>query len=234
MMLAPGWPLGLIFLISFFHLIIRDHKNILVWSILPFIVVHSIVPHKEIRFFFVFINLLPFIFFTSIQHLPSFSLPRVFKVLSWVVFILIALLNMVGLAAMSLKSAGHGRQEISKYIRDNCSDKPVNLICTSWASPYNPWHVTPAKFYLDHNVLEKRINSLCDHSDSLLDNEALNLLVIRHAELNNPECLVNLTARPHQILVESVPKWIQYLNSYYRQLDENEVLILYELPIGIK
>ena len=229
MLLAPGWPLGLLFLVSFVHLMVRRPKNIFVWSLIPFIIAHTFVPHKEIRFFFVFINLLPIIFLTSIQLIPPFSLPVSLKIFRQIFVVLIIALNLTGLISMAVKSAGHGRQEITKYISENYSGKQVNLIYTSWASPYNPWHGMPAKFYVEKNVVENRIFSLCDLNELSIDRNKTTLLVLRKAEFTNPECLKELSEFQHIKLLQSVPQWIEFLNSFYRQLDAQEVLVLYEI-----
>ena len=227
--LAAGWPLGVIFLASLIYLIIRAPKSPLVWIVIPFVVVHSIIPHKEIRFFFVLVNLLPLIFVTSLQHIPSFRYPAFFKIPFGFVVVLLSLLNALGLAAMAFKPAGNGRQEISGYIHNHFSGLPVNLIYTSWASPYNPWHQMPAKFYVDRNVSEQRIQSLCALNEHLINKGKKNLLVVRMAEFDNAECTAKLSAFRFTRLKQSIPGWIEYLNSFYGRFDEKEVLVLFEL-----
>lgn len=61
-------PFSLLYVGSFFLLIFYKPKSPLTWSILPFIIVHSLIGHKEIRFVF------PIIGFVSIITIFGFEI----------------------------------------------------------------------------------------------------------------------------------------------------------------
>ncbi len=130
--------------------------------------------------------------------------------------------------AMASKSAGHGRQELTKYIYENYDDSLITLVYTSWASPFNPWHGMPAKFYVEDRIFERRIHSLCELKEESLDKGKVNLLVLSKGQLQNPDCVEILSRFPHKKLIQSVPSWIEKLNEYYGELNPGEVLVLYE------
>ena len=52
-------PLGLIVMIGMFYAMVRFPKNIVIVSIIPFILVHFIISHKETRFLFPLIDAVP-------------------------------------------------------------------------------------------------------------------------------------------------------------------------------
>ena len=56
---APSLIIGFMIVFSIVYLLITDYKNIILWCIFPFWVVHSIIPHKELRFLFPLVNFIP-------------------------------------------------------------------------------------------------------------------------------------------------------------------------------
>jgi GPI mannosyltransferase 3 len=209
-------------------------KNLILWCIVPFIIIHSIIPHKEERFLFPVINLIPFILVLAYQEIREIKLFQkktpVLLISIWI-FILVGLIliNITGLAAMAFKSAGIGRMEITRYIHQKYQNKPVKLIYCSWSSPYNPWNSIPTKLYQEKNITEFRINSLCDLKDSLLSNDTINLLVTRKIELANAECRQKLISANYRIKKQSIPIWIEKINAYYQGVNGGDILVLYEL-----
>jgi phosphatidylinositol glycan class B len=202
-------------------------KNFLVWTVLPFIIIHSLIHHKEERFLFPILNFLPVILIISYQELEKISVIKNLKYLKLIIAIPLVLINIAGLYAMSTKSAGVGRMEITKYIHDEYKDKQVNLISCQWSSPYNPWQSLPSKFYQEKNVINIQIKSLCSFTDSLINKSKVNLLVLRKAELNNPDCAVVINKMNCVKLKQSIPEWMEKANKYYSGIEAEDILILY-------
>ena len=228
----PFFPIGILILLSFIILIIKSPKSIIVWTVIPFIIIHSLIHHKEERFLFPIVNFLPVILILAYQQIESIFLNRKFYYLKLVILIPLVLLNIVGLFAMSTKSAGVGRMDITSYIHNQYKADQVNLISCQWSSPYNPWQSLPTKYYQEKNVKEVQIKSLCTLSDTLIDNTRINLLVLRKAELNNPEC-VEILAKMHCLkLRQSIPEWMELANNYYSGIDKDDILVLYLIKGG--
>ena len=122
--------------------------------------------------------------------------------------------------------------DITSYIHNQYKADKVNLISCQWSSPYNPWQSLPTKYYQEKNVKEVQIKSLCTLSDTLIDNTRINLLVLRKAELNNPEC-VEILAKMHCLkLRQSIPEWMELANNYYSGIDKDDTLVLYLIKGG--
>jgi phosphatidylinositol glycan class B len=231
LVIAPFWPFGILIAVSLFLILIRSPRNWLVWSILPFLIVHSIIPHKEVRFLLPLVNLLPFLLVFGLQNLDRFKfkpiVSRLIKPLQLAFLVLFIVLNFIALAAMSLKPSGNGKMEISRFIAENYQEKPLRLIHCSWSSPYNPFESVPTKFYQRSNVEEIRIASLCQLNDSLLSDSKENLLVLRQIELKSQRCRQVLENYKTVELKRSIPVWIENLNAFYGEMNTDDVLILF-------
>ncbi|NOU46987.1 MAG: hypothetical protein HOO86_08000 [Bacteroidales bacterium] len=231
---APFWPIGVITAFAFLMLLIKAPRNILIWCIVPFLIVHSIIPHKEVRFLLPLANLVPSILVLGLHKVECNRIMKRFNRISKTVVLVFAMMlfivNSIGLVAFSFKPSGNGKMEISRYIADEFDDKPVRLIHCSWSSPYNPFESVPTKFYQRDNVEDIRILTLCQLNDSLLSDSKENLLVLRQIELKNPKCLMNLQQLGFVERKRSIPVRIEKLCRFYPEMKPEEVLILYSIP----
>lgn len=73
-------PLSLLFIISYLALWIKFPKSLLTWMTLPFFIVHSLIGHKEFRFIFPIVFLLPYILTFLIMEL-QLKIERKWKIL---------------------------------------------------------------------------------------------------------------------------------------------------------
>ncbi|MDP2236598.1 MAG: hypothetical protein Q8J88_09210 [Bacteroidales bacterium] len=236
---APTIPFGILIASSLIIIIFRRPKSILLWAILPFIIGHSFVAHKEVRFLLPLVNLVPLLLVTAfdeinalrMKHFASntFETTLMFKGLA---MILLAM-NATALLVMATKPAGTGKMAITAYIAENYPGQQIHLLHTPWSSPYNPWESVPTKFYQIEGLTETRIRNLCQVSDSLLQNDKTNLLVTRMAELNVKNCSDPFLANSRTILLkQSIPDWILWLNKGYKGIYEDDVLFLYAVKEG--
>ncbi len=224
----PSYFIGLPLAFAFIILIIYKPRNLLLWCVIPFMLVHSIVPHKEERFLFPVVFLFPAMLIIAYEKLIMLITNKLTsKILNYSFIAVFASVNLIGLVAMSQKSAGYGRMEITKYIHDNYKNKLINLTCCSWGNPYNPWHGFAVKFYREEKMTENRIDNLCELNDSLFAPNAENLLVIRKFDLKNLECKSMIAKNNFVEVIQSVPKWIQWLNQIHKGLEDESILILY-------
>ena len=226
----PSYFIGVPIFLSLIILIIFNPNNYLLWCIIPFIVIHSFIPHKEERFLFSIIYFFPLLLIEGYLEVDKLIKKRVYiKALNVVLIAMFVLINSIGLIAMGQKSAGIGRMKITKYIHDKYGNKKINLIFCPWSNPYNPWHGLPIKFYLENSITDIKINSLCELNDSLLIDGAVNFLVIRKIEKRNVDCLNKFNSNKITFEIQSIPKWIELLNEKYKGFENDEVLELYKL-----
>ncbi len=231
MLTYPGIFIGLPFLISLLFLIFRKPMQPVVWVILPFVVFHSLVPHKEERFLFPIAFLVPFVLLSGYEIFISFLKSVHWLRLLKLTMIVLFLMNLPALVAMMVKPAGIGRMELTQFIHYQYPGKPIHLIYCTWGNPYNPWQSIPVKFYLEGNMKATEIKNLCALNDSLILPNTTNLLVIRKIDLNKKECLQQLEKINFECIKQSAPDWILWLNKAYGGLDENETLLLYQQKI---
>ena len=222
----PSFIIGAALLFSLGTLVIYDRKSLFLWSFIPFLILHSIIPHKEMRFLFPLVYFVPVFLCTALNFLSKTIKTNhpVFKLFVLLFFIC----NTVGLAAMSVKSAGLGRMEITKYIHENYGDKKINLIFCSWANPYNPWHGLEAKYYIEKNITQIKIDDICSLSNAEIVPDAVNLLVLRRAELIHETCYSNMLEKGFVFETMSFPAWVEFLSRIYKEKTSTEVLELYK------
>jgi len=135
----PSVFIGILLFIAFAVLVIRTPKNIYLWCIVPFIVAHSIIPHKEERFLFPIIYLFPVIMISAYAWcIGIIKRNKVIAIFKFIVVFLFVMVNSIGIVAMSQKAAGIGRMAITKYIHDNYKGHAMNLIYCNWSNPYDP------------------------------------------------------------------------------------------------
>jgi hypothetical protein len=174
--------------------------------------------------------LFPIILITAYEILINLIKSRVIaNTVKSILIVIFISVNTFGLIAMSIKSAGTGRMEITKYIHDNYRGKQINLIFCPYANPYNPWQSLPVKFYVEENMTEVMINNLCELNDSLFKADGENLLVIRRVDLENIECRAAVSENNFVLIKQSLPKWEELVSQYYKGFENSEIIMLYKL-----
>lgn len=219
--------IGLLLLGAVCVIAIYNLKNVYLWCLILFVVGHSFVGHKEERFLFPIIYLLPILVMKAYSYLQFSINSFVVKALFNLVVVVFVVLTMIGTLAMSQKAAGLGRMAVTKHIHDNYGNKKINLIACPWSDPYNPWKSNKMNFYVEKNFSSKAINSLCDLNDSLIDPTAVNFFVFRKKELYNKDCIKLINEQNYLLEMQSIPAWIEMLNAGYGGLDAEEGLMLY-------
>ncbi len=219
-----GIPLALALVVH----IVRAPKSIYLWCIVPFIVAHSLIPHKEERFLFSIVYLFPIIMISSYAwFIDLVKRSKVAVIFNYVFVSVFVVVNAIGLIAMSQKAAGIGRMAVTKYIHDHYRGHPMNLIYCNWSNPYDPWYGLPARFYLDGKMSTYHIGNLCQLNDSIFQPHAENILILRKQDLDYKECKEAIAANHFVLKMQSIPVWEEWLNKRYRGFDNNSILVLY-------
>lgn len=226
----PHYIIGTIIYLALVTSLLFQPRNVFLWCVISFVTLHSIISHKEIRFLFPLVYLLPILISLGIQswnkHLKNRTLKISLGILLGVLFIIP---NGIAITAYCTKAAGIGRIEITKFIHENYKDKDLHLIFTSWASPYNPWHKVPIKFYQESNMTDVRIKNICNLHDSLIVPEKVNFLIIRKIDLNNTNCADYIKQHNFTLIHTSIPNWMQSLSFMDSTYDDKNILMLYKM-----
>ncbi|MFK8046709.1 MAG: hypothetical protein AB8B72_14515 [Crocinitomicaceae bacterium] len=174
----PHIIFGIPFLSILFFGFYKSKSSIILWCILPFILFHFMIPHKEIRFLFPIAFLMPIAILEGLQPLiEKVKFNRFLKAIAFIATVPILIINFLALVLISQKPAGNGRSAITQYIHNHYGSQKINLIHTPWQNPYNPWNSIPLKFYAEKNLQNKQIQSVYKLEDSLIKPEFVNLLI---------------------------------------------------------
>ncbi len=192
--------------------------------------IHSIIAHKELRFLFPVINLVPIILLLAFQALKwdirKWRVPGRIAIHA-VAWILVAI-NIIGTVTVSLKPANIGLTTMTRYIRQHHGDESIRLISYNNSNPYGPWELM-ASFYMEKDMQDIRLESLDELGDSVLHEERVNLLVLKKEDAASPPARAFLTEHQARKMVQGIPAWMEPLMTLYGGFHVWEILELYEI-----
>ena len=224
------FPIGIPVILAFLILTIKKPRNVFIWTILPFFVIHSIIAHKELRFLFPVINLVPIILLLAYQALKwdirKWRVPGRIAIHA-VAWILVAI-NIIGAVTVSLKPANIGLTTMTRYIRQHHGDESIRLISYNNSNPYGPWELM-ASFYMEKDMQDIRLESLDELGDSVLHEERVNLLVLKKEDAASPPARAFLTEHQARKMVQGIPAWMEPLMTLNGGFHVWEILELYEI-----
>ena len=150
-----GYPLGITIWIACAYYIITKPKDLISWITVVFLLVHTVMPHKEIRFLFPLILLLPYMF-RHLFYKAYFYLTK--KVFAFLIFT-IAIFNLALLICNCFLPACSPVALINMI---NKQTMPQHLLYLPYCNPYNPFESLPMQFYANSGVQKIKINQMAD------------------------------------------------------------------------
>jgi len=182
-------PFGVFIWICVLSQFVFDRKSLLCWIVTPFLLIHFITPHKELRFLFPLVNLLPLLIMMTIQSFNKIEFLNKQKMIIGNLAIIFLIVNVLVLAINMFSPADdQGRINITREIHNHYKNKKVTLWAFSHDNPYKP--ISPSQnFYRDTNV-----NCQPFILDSILKSPTtdINLLVIRNDRIESSKSLFNV------------------------------------------
>jgi phosphatidylinositol glycan class B len=148
-------PFSIIIIASFIVVFIFRRRDILTWTILPYLLVHFLIVHKEIRYLFPIIGFVPIIIIKSVEIIqerwnPSLSDNKYVKITAKLFWIT----NIVALVVIAFKPADNQISLYQKLYDDYKT--PATLYYTT----DNPYHrILDVNFYKRSNLELKKINA---------------------------------------------------------------------------
>ncbi len=175
---GPTIPLGLCILSAWIILLIKDRRNLIVWCVTPFLIIHMIIGHKELRFIFPLVFFVPIMLTQAIQQISNYTLLRKEYVINAGKVLLAFLLVVNGFAMLTIlfKPADGGQKNITKFIATHYGNKPVRLFYTNYDNPYNPILPLKENFYLNRNVTIDQSDHIADLQGTKLSADTVYLL----------------------------------------------------------
>ncbi len=189
-------PVSLLFLLAFFLITMFKPKNPIVWSIIPFVFIHSIIGHKELRFLFPIFVFMPIIIIQGIEvvqdkYIRNLSSNKYMK--SFLNFVLIV--NLGALLVVIFKPADNQISLYSKLYKEY--EEPTTL----YYYKENPYlRVLDIHFYKRKNLSIKPITSIENVP------QGKNILVVQEKrdQSNNPKL--------GKLIYQTYPDWVLKFN----------------------
>jgi phosphatidylinositol glycan class B len=191
------YPLGILIWSATAIVAVARPKELIIWGIIPFVLVHSMIPHKEIRFLFPLINLIPYILVLGYQTLSERL--KISPVLWIPVVSLAAITNLMLLSYTYMVPLGKGQIAMAETIDRRFHNQHVNLYYLGQRSnPYQPYEFLQQNFYLNPTVhpvsmdsqsilalsrSKKGINLIVVAEDGLLPGPLINIMSVHRTEL---------------------------------------------------
>lgn len=220
-------PYSLLLILAFFGLIFFYPRHILTWSIFPLLVIHTLIGHKEIRFLFPLVNIIPVVIVLFLQKtiddknlltekfLKHFGF-KLFYQSFWII-------NIILLIMVSLK--------------------PTNALMGFYQYVYNQNYKT--LYYLDNNPYQSS-GQMGTSSKNFYKRESLQLIKINSLEelkkqvspfkekiifmdyhFNRDQELDRL-GFPYKKVFQNLPEWSKYFN-INNWLSRTKVVSIYEI-----
>jgi len=230
---SPG-PFGICILISFMVAIACFPKNVMLWAIVPFVFIHSLIPHKELRFLYPIANLVPIFLILSYQKLyKELALKKIrgaaLKKISGVILVSFFLINCTGLAAIASAGAGTNKTVITEWIHRNYGKKKLNIILINGENPYVDWGPPKNSYYSSDDVLLSSVSSIWQ-PDFLKYKKAghINLMITSKDDISGARTAVLLKRLGIVKVYQNIPEPLQLIYQIYNPSLNDFYLEVYE------
>ncbi len=218
---------GASILLAFGLLCASGPRHPLTWAIVPFLVLHMLLPHKELRFLYPLAGLVPWLLiqatpallttWPSLQHLVR---GKALKPM----LLLLAGMNGVALCAAILTPAGSGRTHLAELIRAHYPTQPVRIHYI--ANDTNVWDIRIPPFYLRAGITDTLATGTC--IPLVEPRNGIDLLVAKGALPPGRECQ-SLKWIP---VASAQPRWKQWLLKIYDWEDAQPAWILFKTDMA--
>ena len=214
-------PFSIFIIVSVFAFFYFYPKHWLTWVLVPFLLVHFIVGHKEVRFIFPILLYLPYILVAVVNTLRTthkyhniYSV--LYKIKNWAVPTYITL-QIIMLLFTSFTAINY-TVPTQQYIYNNCTTNDKVYCLTK--SPYVEGG-NVAAFYQKQNVLIQTIANLNEYDANMQTNA--NLYVIA------PSSNQLLSNKQYTLCYNSLPQWVVANFNYNNWIQRSNTWCVYKL-----
>ncbi len=201
------YPIGILVMLSIIYFVIRFPKHLLIWAIVPFLALHFITPHKELRFLFPLAVFVPFIIATVLYDIRKrYAGKRISGIMmncSWRWAFWIITLPL--LLTMAYKPADPNISQLN-FINSNYGGKKVTLYYYK-DNPYNPFCLD-LHFYRFQGAMKLIEIKTPEEIDSIKSGGEIVLLKTKRS--NEKE--LGIDSSRFEIVYESTPGWLEFAN----------------------
>jgi hypothetical protein len=223
------WPIGALLLGSLFWLTYRAPRSLLVWCIWPYLLLVSVIPHKELRFLFPLADLAPLVLVMAWQEFEKTTSPLATHrgiVRSGLNLALVALIlvNAAGLITAGLTAAGGGRVRLAERMIAIHPSDPMTVGYT--LNEPMIWDIRVPEFYLRGDFVDVGTFDPCSSPIVLSGQNAPALLITPEHEGSFPGCAFNSVS--YHPFSRSEPAWATFLLDLYNS-ERPGPFLLYQL-----
>lgn len=213
---VPTLGIGLPIVLSVCIGTFKHYRNPVVWAFWAFLLIHSAISHKEPRFLFPLIPLLPLFMVWTYEIL----LVKLNYRLKIALIGLIVLVNSCGLVHVIFKPATYGKASMMQYLCERACGQDSLKVKTSRGS--NPFHTGQliAQFYLWQPMDVEECDSISNEEKREID-----VIVLQNKDSIDRK---RLLAEGYHEVYRSMPEWQNLLNRFYHTYNPDRVLIAYE------
>lgn len=193
-------PFSLVFIGSVLLVFVRKPKDMLTWAVLPFLVFHFFIGHKETRFLFSVLGLMPVFVFKALEIISQKKGDALFVgKFAKISIKLFWLSNFIALLVIAVKPAD---SQISLYKTIyNKYDKPAVLYFVK-DNPYD--RIKDIYFYKRENLIVSKIDTVSILKN--LSNDTIRLFVSKNqSEINALDC-------KKEMIYSTFPEWVWKIN----------------------
>lgn len=206
-------PIGLLLVGAFAILLVWRPKHVLVWALLPFLIAHSILVVKELRFLFPLAPLMPWMLIAAWGTLQQ-RWPVVMGRTLWLrVGFLFALINAVALLVGISTPAGNGRIKLAQAIMDRYGQEAVHIDhMGDWRQWIPPFFLAPnsTELFVDKVIVDPKVHGP-------------NHLVIAKRSLGMDRVSIL------EPIAVATPAWTDRILGWYKLEDDHDPLVLYRV-----
>lgn len=153
---------GAIILLAFGLLCAFKPRHLLTWAIVPFLLLHMALPHKELRFLFPLADLVPLLLITAIPLFKA-QWPRMAGILQGrmrdSLLALLTGINLTALCAVLFSPAGSGRTRLAAYVERHYPIQPARI--NYLANDTTVWDIYIPEFYLRNGSSNALTGTAC-------------------------------------------------------------------------
>ena len=167
------WPIGGAVLASLCWLTYRSPRSPLVWCIWPYLIMLSMVPHKEVRFLFPLVDLAPLLLILAWQEADAHTLTGFLK--HRAVMVPLVVINAIGLLVSVTTAAGSGRARLAEVLWADPGHDPATI-----GYDFNEeliWKARIPSFYLPTGIHDIGISDPCGVENGSPETTHADLLV---------------------------------------------------------
>ena len=223
-------PIGSILcVIGVFIWIYKFKKSLFLWVLVPFVAVHCLIGHKEFRFLFPIVFIVPLLIYTAFSYFFKWIQPS--KIQNTILFFFFTF-NVLLAIPLIQAPAGLGRIGLLYKLHKEYPLENVKLIHTNYSNPYEPWEGgNHARYYhtARRNFSTEKIDSLGSLSAYEPEPDQIDYLIFRQMDLDHQGIIVEQLPVALEFIQSTRPTIFESLTSKLDWNDKKEVYYLYRI-----